>query len=153
MWCQQRPDFIAWTRLRAVSYLSLPSLWTGSLCLGKNSEERGGKEGEAFPSPHPVRLKACSQASLCQVTAPENQGREPPLLGSLRIDDFRTTTPLGHVTSWFAIALAEMRTGRILRENADCKESKCGPTSLVTGSGWWKEGRFPFRKKTRKFRW
>ena len=104
--------------------------------MGKNSEERGGKEGEAFPSPHPVRLKACSQASLCQVTAPENQGREPPLLGSLRIDDFRTTTPLGHVTSWFAIALAEMRTGRILRENEDCKESKCGPTSLVTGSGW-----------------
>ena len=35
MWCQQRPDFIAWTRLRVVSYLSLPSLWTGSL-FGEN---------------------------------------------------------------------------------------------------------------------
>ena len=27
------------------------------------------------------------------------------------------------VTSWFAIALAEIRTRRILREKADCKQS------------------------------
>ena len=53
------------------------SLWTGSLfgvCLGKNSEEREGKGGEralfAFPSPHPVRLKACSQAMECNAVTP-----------------------------------------------------------------------------------
>ena len=34
-----------------------------ALCLGKNSEEREGKGG-AFPSPHPARLKACSQATV-----------------------------------------------------------------------------------------
>ena len=34
-----------------------------ALCLGKNNEEREGKEGAAFPSPHPARLKACSQAT------------------------------------------------------------------------------------------
>ena len=34
-----------------------------ALCLGKNSEEREGKELFAFPSSHPAGLKACSQAS------------------------------------------------------------------------------------------
>ena len=55
-----------------------------ALCLGKNSEEREGKGGEAFPSPYPARLKACVHrlvfAKLLRVTAPENQGRESPLL-------------------------------------------------------------------------
>ena len=31
--------------------------------------------------------------------------------------------PYCNVTSWFAIALAEIRTGRILREKADSKQS------------------------------
>ena len=32
--------------------------------------------------------------------------------------------PYCNVTSWFAIALAEIRTGRILREKADSKQSR-----------------------------
>ena len=39
-----------------------------ALCLGKNSKEREGKGEErplfAFPSPHPARLKASSQARV-----------------------------------------------------------------------------------------
>ena len=31
--------------------------------------------------------------------------------------------PYCNITSWFAIALAEMRARRILREKADCKQS------------------------------
>ena len=93
-----------------------------ALCLGKNSEEREGKGGEAFPSPHPARLKACVQRLVfAKLLHP-------------KIKD--VSLRYCKVTSWFAIALAEMRTRRILRENADCKQSKCGPTSLVTGSGW-----------------
>ena len=30
-----------------------------------------------------------------------------------------------NITSWFAVALAESRTTRILREKADCKQSSC----------------------------
>ena len=30
------------------------------------------------------------------------------------------------ITSWFGIALDEIRTRRILREKADCKQSSCG---------------------------
>ena len=32
--------------------------------------------------------------------------------------------PYCNITSWFAIALAEIRTRRILREKADCKKSR-----------------------------
>ena len=32
--------------------------------------------------------------------------------------------PYCNITSWFAIALAEIRTRRILREKADCKQSR-----------------------------
>ena len=43
------------------------------------------------------------------------------------------------ITSWFAVALDEIRSRRILREKADCKESICIlsreiPTLLYTGS-------------------
>jgi len=33
-----------------------------------------------------------------------------------------TTQPLPALTSWFAVALDEIRTIRILREKADCKQ-------------------------------
>ena len=35
------------------------------------------------------------------------------------------------ITSWFAIALDEIRTRRILREKADCKQSKLSEMSLT----------------------
>ena len=47
---------------------------------------------------------------LCEVTARENQARS----GEAVIAD---------INSWFAIALAEIRSRRVLRENADCKQS------------------------------
>ena len=34
------------------------------------------------------------------------------------------------ITSWFAIALDEIRTRRILREKADCKQSNSYPTRI-----------------------
>ena len=53
-------------------------------------------------------LIGCEQSLvfLCKVTARERRSREP-----------RET----RITSWFAIALDEIRTRRILREKADCK--------------------------------
>ena len=45
---------------------------------------------------------------LCKVTARERRSRES-----------RET----RITSWFAIALDEIRTRRIFREKADCKQS------------------------------
>ena len=35
----------------------------------------------------------------------------------------KKTVTLGIKTSWFSIGLAEIRTRRILREKADCKQS------------------------------
>ena len=35
------------------------------------------------------------------------------------------------ITSWFAIALNEIRTRRILRDKADCKQSKLSEMSLT----------------------
>ena len=89
---------------------------------GKIARKGKGKGGEAFPSPHTARLKACvHRLVFAKLLHPKIKD------ASLRYCKVR---------SWFAIALAEMRTRRILRENADCKPSKRGPTSLVTGSGW-----------------
>ena len=45
-----------------------------ALCLGKNSEEREGRG--AFPSPHPARLKACSQAIRKQTGGETEKTRE-----------------------------------------------------------------------------
>ena len=36
----------------------------------------------------------------------------------------KKTVTLGIITSWFSIGLAEIRTRRILREKADCKQSR-----------------------------
>ena len=52
-----------------------------ALCLGKNSEEREGKGGGAFPFfPHPARLKACSQARGLEISKLSGGGcPRPPL--------------------------------------------------------------------------
>ena len=41
------------------------------------------------------------------------------------------------LTSWFAIALAEIRTRRILREKADCKQSRLSLLSVAKDN--WKQ--------------
>ena len=65
----------------------------------------------------------CEQALifLCKVTARETLARERR---ALRNEGVKITT------SWFAIALDDIRTRRILREKADCKQSK------VRIAGW-----------------
>ena len=40
--------------------------------------------------------------------------------------DFSFSSVSVIITSWFGIALDEIRTRRILREKADCKQSTCG---------------------------
>ena len=42
--------------------------------------------------------------------------------------------PYCNVTSWFAIALAEIRTKWILREKADCKQSIDNAVTLRSGT-------------------
>ena len=54
---------------------------------------------------------------LCKVTARERRGRLSRETRASRLNPYI-------ITSWFAIALDEIRTGRILREKADCKQSK-----------------------------
>ena len=41
------------------------------------------------------------------------------------------------MTSWFAIALAEIRTRRILKEKADCKQFSLSLSSVATDN--WKQ--------------
>ena len=62
------------------------------------------------------RLRAVS-VFLCKVTARENKAPER------RSREPRETRASVIVTSWFAVALDEIRTRRILREKADCKQS------------------------------
>ena len=46
------------------------------------------------------------------------------------VDNRLVPIPYCNITSWFAIALAEIRTRRILREKADRKQSNNHSTSL-----------------------
>ena len=74
-----------------------------------------------------IALKYCQDLDcehslifLCKVTARETktgerQSREPR--------ETRAQSLIVITTSWFAIALDEIRTRRILREKADCKQS------------------------------
>ena len=74
-----------------------------------------------------IALKYCQDLDcehslifLCKVTARETkagerQSREPR--------ETRAQSLIVIITSWFAIALDEIRTRRILREKADCKQS------------------------------
>ena len=55
---------------------------------------------------------------LCKVTARETQARQRRAINE---GVFSRLVPLpSNITSWFAIALAEIRTRWILRENAEC---------------------------------
>ena len=49
--------------------------------------------------------------------------------------------PYCNITSWFVIALPEIRTRRTLREKADCKPSKVGqtPGSSPALTGHWRK--------------
>ena len=64
---------------------------------------------------------------LCKVTARERRSCEPR---AARNGGISPRISIVIITSWFAIALDEIRTRRILREKTDCKQSSTGQTIL-----------------------
>ena len=88
------------SRLRAVSYFSLQRYCTQNL-----------------------RTQAAKPRAARNEGLPRGKNKRPSFLvwsQSLTVI----------ITSWFAIALDEIRTRRILREKADCKQSNLYPTRI-----------------------
>ena len=65
---------------------------------------------------------------LCKVTARETQARQRRAISE---GVFSRLVPIpSNIASWFAIALAEIRTRWILREKAKCKQSSSGEVRM-----------------------
>ena len=112
------------SRLRAVSYFSLQSYCT------RNLRTRAAKPRAASREPRAARNEGL----------PRGKNKRPSFL--VWSQSFTTVI----ITSWFAIALDEIRTRRILREKADCKQSNSYPTRIFCRV-WLKSG---IRKKKTK---
>ena len=73
-------------------------------------------------------LRAVSYFSLQTVTTRETQARQRRAINE---GVFSRLVPIpSNITSWFTIALAEIRTRWILREKAECKQSSCGEVRM-----------------------
>ena len=93
-------NIIVMSRLRAVSYFSLQSYCTRNL-----------------------RTRAAKPGAARNEGLPRGKNKRPSFLvwsQSLTVI----------ITSWFAIALDEIRTRRILRKKADCKQSNSYSTRI-----------------------
>ena len=65
---------------------------------------------------------------LCKVTARETQARQRRAINE---GVFSRLVPIpSNITSWFAIALAEIITRWVLREKTECKQSSCGEVRM-----------------------